>query len=293
MDEDRSFSKKNIAVIVLSVALIAVITVFFVQQSKYKGVVDQISKDRESVELELKSMIAGYDSLSTTNEDLNSNLEVASVRVQELLSEVENVKNASYQEISRYKEEIVTMRKIMKDFYVQIDSLNTRNQILMAENTEVKNKNKAAQKEINSLISKNTDLEGRMDLASTLIGNNLYACGIKSNGKETSLTRRSEQIKLSFTLAKNLTAKRGDRMVYMRIMTPSEYLLRSSDEDLFKYENKKIIYSASRSIVYEGEELPVTIFWNNKNLPRLEKGEYIVDLFIDQKNIGTTTFKLK
>ena len=45
--------------------------------------------------------------------------------------------NQMYRLIRQYKKEIKTMREIMKSYIVQIDSLNTRNKILVAENSEI------------------------------------------------------------------------------------------------------------------------------------------------------------
>ena len=66
-----------------------------------------------------------------------------------------------------------------------------------------------------------------------------------------------------------------------------------SPDNLFQFEDLKIQYSAMREVVYEGQEFPVAIFWDNSNEPQLMEGEYTVDLFADGNNIGTTTFTLQ
>jgi hypothetical protein len=40
-------------------------------------------------------------------------------------------------------------------------------------------------------------------------------------------------------------------------------------------------------------ELPVNIYWDNSDLPRLIPGTYTVDIFADGYNIGTSTFVLR
>ena len=49
-----------------------------------------------------------------------------------------SINASNVQLIKKYKSEITTMREIMKSYIVQIDSLNTRNKILVAENTEIR-----------------------------------------------------------------------------------------------------------------------------------------------------------
>jgi hypothetical protein len=48
-----------------------------------------------------------------------------------------------------------------------------------------------------------------------------------------------------------------------------------------------------REVVYEGQELPVAIFWDNTNEPQLMPGQYKVDLFADGNVIGETTFEIR
>ena len=46
-----------------------------------------------------------------------------------------------------------------------------------------------------------------------------------------------------------------------------------------------------REVNYEGQELPVAIFWDNTNEPELMVGEYSVDLFADGNIIGKQPLK--
>jgi hypothetical protein len=66
-----------------------------------------------------------------------------------------------------------------------------------------------------------------------------------------------------------------------------------SEKDLFKFEDMKIPYSAMREVEYEGEELQVSIYWDNSKSTPLVSGRYAVDIFADGRNIGTTSFDVK
>jgi hypothetical protein len=69
-------------------------------------------------------------------------------------------------------------------------------------------------------------------------------------------------------------------------------LLQQSPNDLFQFEDLKIPFSAKREVTYEGNALPVNIFWDNQGQEFLP-GEYTVDVFADGNNIGTTKFLMK
>ncbi|HYQ56898.1 MAG TPA: hypothetical protein VEP89_06070, partial [Draconibacterium sp.] len=138
MDRDSKDKRNNIIVIVLSVILVVVLVLFFLQRRDHRVIVNEINAEKDAIQLELTEISAGYDSLKTENDTVNEQLIVAQAKVKDLLLEVEQVKKVSYSEISDYKEEVNSLRAIMRDFYVQIDSLNRRNEQLMAENLEVK-----------------------------------------------------------------------------------------------------------------------------------------------------------
>ena len=94
-------------------------------------------------------------------------------------------------------------------------------------------------------------------------------------------------------MLKNQTAKRGAKNIYVRIQRPDQILLLKSEKDIFKFEDMKIPYSAMREVEYEGNDLPVSIYWDNSGAAPLMPGKYTVDVFADGKNIGTTSFDVK
>jgi hypothetical protein len=292
--QNKSVDKRNnIIVIVLSVLLVGVVALFFMQRVQHSTLINEINSDKDSISAELTRMVVGYDSLTTENDTINKNLDIAQTRVRDLLTEVELVKKASYKQISRYRDEVTSLRKIMRNYIVQIDSLDQRNKLLMAENIEVKQQVSQVKNVNIQLQMEKKKLEQKVSLASQLEALNIVATGINKKGKDSQKASKITKIKISFTLSKNVTAKRGAKEIYVRIQQPNEVVMVKSEKDLFKFEDLKISYSAIREVEYEGKELPVNIYWDNTNEPILNKGVYTVDLFADGSNIGTTKFLVK
>jgi len=285
--------RNNIIVIILVILLVAVSALLFWQRSEQRAVTKQLNVEKDSIASELSKMVYGYDSLKTENESLNQNIEMAQTKVKDLLTEVEQVKSASYQQISKYRDEMTTLRKIMRDYVVQIDSLNQKNQRLMAENKDVKEQFTEVRNINQQLEQDKKKLEQTVTLASQLEAQNLRATGINKKGNEQNKAAKIEKIKIDFTLSKNLTAKRGAKNIYVRIQRPDQILLMKSEKDVFKFEDLKIPYSAVREIEYEGNELPVSIYWDNVGEPTLMTGIYTIDLFVDGNNIGTTRLEVR
>jgi chromosome segregation ATPase len=238
-------------------------------------------------------MVLGYDSLKRKNSNLNVQFEGAQNKVKELLTEIEQVKSTSFRQISKYRDEMNTLRKIMRDYVVQIDSLNQKNQRLMAENSNVKQEVTEVKTQNQSLEQEKKKLEQTVTLAATLEAVNIKVSGINKKGKEQTKASKIESIKVDFTLGKNLTAKRGAKNIYLRIQRPDQLLLTKSDKDLFKFEGLKIPFSAMREVEYEGMDLPVSIYWDNAGAGPLVSGQYTIDLFADGNNIGTASFEVR
>ncbi|MCE1198813.1 MAG: hypothetical protein LWW85_07580 [Marinilabiliales bacterium] len=291
--QQPSDPRKNALVIILAVLLVAVVVLLFWQRSEHNEITTQLKQEKASIENELNNMVLGYDTMKRKNATLTTQYEGAQAKVKELLEEVEQVKSTSFKQISKYRAEMTTLRNIMRDYVVQIDSLNRKNQRLMDENNNVKQEYSQIKSQNQSLEQEKKKLEQTVTIAATLEAINLKAAGINKKGKEQSKASKVESIKVDFTLAKNMTAKRGAKNIYIRIQRPDQLLLTKSDKDLFKFEGLKIPFSAVREIEYEGLELPVSIYWDNAGQSPLIPGRYTIDVFADGNNIGTASLDIR
>jgi hypothetical protein len=293
LGETEKERRNNLIVIFMAVILVVVIVLFFMQRSEHQEIIKTLGSEKDAIQLELNDMVQSYDSLKTDNDTINSQLFLAQTKVKDLLLEVGQVKKASIQQIEQYREEVGSLRRIMRNYIVQVDSLNRRNQQLMEENAQVRQDYAQVESKNLQLEQERERLSQRVDQAATLEALNLSAYGVNSKGNEVNNRDKAEKIQVSFSLGKNITAKRGAKSIYVRIQRPDQILLIQSKNDLFQYEDLRIPYSAMREVTYEGNELPVNIFWDNAGKDPFVLGEYTVDIFADGNNIGTTTFSFK
>ena len=229
-DKER---RNNLIIIILSALLLIVIVVFVYQHGENQKMMDSLNKEKASIQAELGTLMTNYDSLHTNNEALQSELSNAQGKVKDLLTEVEQVKRVSYDQINQYRQEVTTMRNIMKNYIVQIDSLNRRNELLMAENAQVKENFAQSESKNQQLEKEKQHLQEKIKEAAQLEATELVAVGINARGKEAESARRAEQIRVSFVLSKNVTAPRGNKTIYVRIQKPNQVLLQQSASDLF------------------------------------------------------------
>jgi hypothetical protein len=293
MESRYKFGFKDFLVILLAIVLVIVVVMFFKQRDENNVMVAQLNNEKDSIKTELTQMLVNYDSLKTNNEEVNQHLMVTQNEIKNLLVEVEQVKKASYAEVSGYKDKVNTLRDIMKDLYNQIDSLNERNKILYAENIQVKQKYTDEKSKNEVLAKEKEELTQTVKKAQILEAVDLKVTGLTPRDKESDRVAKTQKIMVSFSLSKNLTAVRGSKDIYIRIMRPDQLLLVSKEGYLFQFEDLQIPCSAKREVNYEGMELPVNIYWDNIGQEPLKPGIYTVDVFADGYNIGTTKYLFK
>ena len=285
--------RNNIIVIVLAVILAALAVMYFIKDRDHRSIVKELNLEKDSIQMELSSLVTRYDSLAVETDTISDQLFVAQSKVKDLLLEIEQTKKVSLEQINSYQKQVTTLRGIMRDFVVQIDSLNRRNEQLMAENLEVKQQYKQVESEKLQLAEEKQLLERNLQRAAVLQVRDLIADALNSRNKETRFANRAEQIRVYLILAENVTARRGTKNIYVRIMRPDQLLMSKSENNVFQFEDLKIQYSATREVVYEGHDLPVAIFWDNAGEPDFMPGKYTIDVFADGHNIGTTTLELR
>ena len=120
---------------------------------------------------------------------------------------------------------------------------------------------------------------------------NIVVQSKNKRGKTTEKVKNVKKIAISFTIVKNITAKTGERTLYVRIAKPDNEILTKDASDTFPYENRDIEYSIKKYIEYTGEEQNVTVYWDVEEY--LPAGNYNVYIFADGTMIGQQSFTLK
>ncbi len=279
-------SKMLAATVILAILLVLIVIMYFSQNNKMIEMERVLTEEKDSLTNELKSMVHAYDTMKTNNDTLQAGLNRERERIVQLLSI--NASNA--QIIKRYKSEISTMREIMKSYIIQIDSLNTRNKILVAENTEIKQQMKQVRNANTELSKVKEVLSGKVEIASIIQAKDVVAVPLNKKRKETTRISLLDKVRVCFTLRENPIAKAGDKEVYMRLIRPDSLVITTSPDNLFEYKRSKIIYSANRTVDYINQDIEMCIYMDNTG--DFIVGTYTVELYLEDNIIGKTTFLL-
>lgn len=246
--------------------------------------------DKKEMENEYQDFANQYSEMMTkiNNDSIIAQLTQEQLRTQQLLKELKETKSADAREITRLKKELANVRAVLRQYVIQIDSLNRLNQHLTAENTKVKADLEASNRANEVLSADKASLTEKVAIAAQLDASNINLTPINKRGKTEKKVGKAKQLKVDFTIARNVTAQSGIKTVYVRITTPTGTTLAAGN---FPYENKNLQYSIKKQIEYNGENTPVTVYWNIHEVQ--SAGTYRLALFCDGQMIGQKAFNIK
>lgn len=298
MEQNTKPSTRNtkilIAIIVGLIVGIGIAAYFIFSQKTQLEEMQQVNEiSKQKLEDEYASIDTQYEGfkLSIKNDSLFEQLSNEQAKVQRLREELRTVKATDKAEIGRLNNELSSLRKILKSYIVQIDSLNRANERLVQQNKEITNKYQETSKTLNKVTQERANLTEKVTRAAKLDATAINVAATNSKGKVQKKIKSIEQLVVSFTITKNITAEPGERTIFVRIMKPDDDILVKNRANTFSFENREIQYSMKRVIEYGGEEVPVTLYWKVEEY--LMPGTYRVDLFADGNLIGSRSFSLE
>jgi hypothetical protein len=305
MNEEKEKSRKARGIILWSIVILLLIsngvTIWLWRTTKNEVIREKIIKEqvfveRDNVQTDLLALKKEYSSLQGKDEAMQKEIDEKKARIEELLAEAVRHKGDAYM-IAKLRKETETLREIMKGFVRTIDSLNTLNINLVAEKKTVLKQLDVEKEKQNVLIKEKDELKTTIAKGSILTCFNITAKAVsyKRGGKkesETTKARKTQKIKVSFTLGENKIARAGEKTVFIRIMTPDGKEMAKSYDDNYKFAfNKSTGYFAGKEVLnYANVEINGVTYCEGQG--EYVPGNYMVEVTCDGVVIGNTTLKL-
>ena len=281
--------------IVVILALIGGLAYLFMNLQEQKQVNRDMQElaelDKQEMENEYERFALQYSEMKTqiNNDSIIEQLTQEQLRTQQLLEELKKTKAEDAREITRLKKELATVRAVLRDYVMQIDSLNRQNERLQAENTRVKAELSNRETQIAGLSSEKASLSEKVAIAAQLDATNIQMLLQNKRGKASKKVKDAKTVQVNFIITRNVTASNGNRTIYVRIQNPGGNTL--SGGGTFNYENRTLECTMKKVVEYTGEETAVTTFWPVSQM--LEGGQYRVSIFADGNMIGSRTFNFE
>ncbi len=246
----------------------------------------ELKVELDSVLMEYNMVKMEYDSVLTTQDSI----------IQANAQEIERL-IAQQSDYRRIRRQLNLLREITQNYVHEIDSLYTENRVLKAENVEMQEEIQRFTRETTALSESKEELESKVEVASALRAFQINATPIRLRGsnreEETDRARRTDLIKVCFTVAENPVATPGNKNVYVRIAEPNGNILRMGDDDRYSFISGEdtLQFTMKGEFNYTNLDTEVCLQWNNTS--DYEDGMYLVSIFTDEFRLGESQFSLR
>ncbi len=288
MENEKKLKTIVIVLAAVAVVLAGVLGWLWIERT---GVIDDLTVEKDKLTNEMVQLQSDYDGLSSNNDSLNVQLTVEREKVAQLIDRVKNTEATNRSKLREYERELGTLRSIMRGYIKQIDSLNTLNISLRHEATQARTEAKENKEKFQELQSTTDEYARQVQIGSVLKGRGIVITAINSSNKDTDRSSRTNKLRTCLSLVENTIAAKGPRRVFVRITGPDGILLTSGYEQIFTFNGEQMIYSASREVDYQGEEIEICIFYQG-NPPYL-KGIYSVEVYTEEAKLGSAELQLR
>ena len=291
MEESRDVKKANLPLIVLgAIAAVLAIVLAYVWFTNYK-LVGQLNEEKEELTQQMISLREDYDTLSSDYDEINAQLDSSREQVNQLIERLKETEARDRAKIRKYEKELGTLRSIMRNYIVQIDSLNTLNKKLTADAAAARREAEVSKARSEELSQKVEHLSGQVAAGSVIKARGLVIEPYDGSGKVNERSSRVVKMLTSLTLIENDRAPKGPVRVYIRVKDPSGVLLTNASSRNFTCGGEPMMASASREVDYQGSEVDLSIYLND--ISSYQKGIYTVEAYTSQTKLGSAEVLLR
>ena len=283
-------SLNTVMYVLAGVAVLLAVALIFIWSQK-SSLIRELEVEKQDLTAQMENLQNDYASLSSDYDSINSQLDTSRAEVANLLERIKKTDATNRAKMRQYEKELGTLRSIMRNYIVQIDSLNTLNHKLTADAAAAR-REAAASKAANAELSQQVEnLSGQVAAGAVIKARGLSMAAYNSSDKVTDRSSRVVRLLTSLSLVENDLAPKGPVRVYIRVKDPNGIILTNSNRTSFTFNGEAMIASASRQVDYEGKEVDMSIYLND--IPSFQKGVYTVEAYTEQSKLGSAELMLR
>ncbi|MBR2064919.1 MAG: hypothetical protein IJ971_09525 [Bacteroidales bacterium] len=286
--EEQSLKKVMYALIAVAVLLAGGLAFIWYQKS---SLVKELTIEKEELTEQMVALQNDYATLSSDYDDINLQLDSSRLEVQMLIEKITKTEATNRSKIRQYEKELGTLRSIMRNYIVQIDSLNTLNKQLTADAAAARREAAESRRKQEELSKTVENLTGQVAAGAVIKARGLRMEAYNSSDKITDRSSRVVRLLTTLSLVENDLAPVGPVRVYIRVKGPDGILLTNDTQRTFEFDGEPMICSASREVDYQGKEVELSIYLND--ITGYVKGIYTVDAYTDQARLGSAELMLR
>ena len=256
------------------------------------GLVNELNIEKEELTSQMIALQNDYATLSSDYDTINSQLDSSREEVSQLIERIKKTEATNRSKMRQYEKELGTLRSIMRNYIVQIDSLNTLNKKLTADAAAARREAAEIRKQSEELSKTVENLTGRVAVGAVIKARGLKLEAFNASDKVTDRSSRVVRLIASLSLVENDLAEKGPVRVYIRVKDPEGILLTNSSQRTFSVDGgDPMISTTSREVDYQGKEIDLGIYVND--IPSFIKGIYTVEAYTEQTKLGEAELMLR
>ena len=282
---------KKVIYALAAVAALLAGTLAYIWWSK-SSLVNELNVEKEELTSQMIALQNDYAALSSDYDMINSQLDSSREEVSQLIERIKKTEATNRSKMRQYEKELGTLRSIMRNYIVQIDSLNTLNKKLTADAAAARREAAESRRKSEELSKTVENLSGQVAVGSVVKARGLKLEAYNSLDKVTDRSSRVVKLIAGLSLVENDLAKKGPVRVYIRVKDPDGILLTNSTQRTFSVAGgEPMICTASREVDYEGKEVELGIYVNE--ITTYVKGIYTVEAYTEQTKLGEAELMLR
>lgn len=286
--KEKKLKRTMWILVVVAVALVAVLGFVWSQKA---SLISELEDEKRDLTEQMESLQNDYATLSSDYDNINSQLDTSRAEVADLLERIKKTNATNRAKMRQYEKELGTLRSIMRNYIVQIDSLNSLNHKLTAEAAAARREAAASKAESAQLSQQVENLTGQVAAGSVIKARGLRIEAYNSSDKVTDRSSRTVRLLTSLSLVENDLAPKGPVRVFIRVKDPDGIILTNSNRSSFTFNGETMVASASRRVDYEGSEVDLSIYLND--ISEYRKGVYTVEAYTEQAFLGKSELMLR
>ncbi len=295
--QDTKFNYK-IILAALTAVIVGILIAFYYSYAQSRTQISFLEHEKDLLVKDLTLMKADVDRLSALDEVNDIELQTSRYKVQQLLDSVGKL-TFTIEKLREYKTEL-------RRLGAKNDSLKLKNDFLNYNNMQLSEKYEASQREIQKIRSTNAalakaealqrdqiqDLNKELKTKKYLALETTEGSGYRIRGGRPIQTNKASTVKRlkgRVIIAPDNSLANQERVIYFQFLGPNMGIIEDNANTINVNGN---VYSKRVVVNFTGEQTQVEDYIS---IPEgsLESGDYILNVFEDQRLLQTSEFQLK
>ncbi|QRR02322.1 hypothetical protein [Dyadobacter sandarakinus] len=199
--------------------------------------------------------------------------------------------------VKQYEEFLTKKDAEIAQLREENQQLLSQNETLTQTNTELETSRRAVRDSLSGVVTRNTELESKVSIASALRARNVKVFAVSSKGKvregENIKSKRIDKVRVDFILEKNPLTATDLKTIYMRIIDPTGATISDTGtgSGVFQLNGEEQGYTISKDVTYGNNNQDVSILYDRAT--PFTSGKYTIELYAEGYPIGEGSFSVK